>query len=128
METLRFVATNDSNAGGTALTPIWFGFHDNSFDLFDVGEASSAGLEAAAEDGNFSPLGAELTADDADGVGGVILGAAGPIVAGERTTAQVTVDGASNGFLSLAAMLLPSNDAFIGTDDAIQLFDADGNF
>jgi len=39
MENLRFVITNDSAAGGTALTPFWFGFHDNSFDLFNPGEA-----------------------------------------------------------------------------------------
>ena len=128
MENLRFVITNDSAAGGTALTPFWFGFHDNSFDLFNPGEAASAGLEAVAEDGSFAQINAELTEADADGQGGIVVGARGPIAAQERATAQVTVDGLSNAYLSVAAMILPSNDAFVGNSQAVKLFDDEGNF
>ena len=128
MTDLRIVVTNDSPDGGTYLTPFWYGFHDGSFDLFDTGSAASAGLEAIAEDGNFAPIDVELLAADADGQGNIIPGAAGPIETGETTSTIVTVDGASNGELSLAAMILPSNDAFVGTNQALVLFDEDGNF
>ncbi len=128
MTEIRITVNNTSNIGGTFLTPVWFGFHDNSFDLFNTGEAASAGLEAIAEDGNAAPLGAELLEADTDGQGGIIPGAQGPITTREQTSTTVSVNGTSNGYLSLAAMLLPSNDAFIGTSDAVQIFDADGSF
>ena len=74
MENLRFVVTNDSAAGGTALTPFWFGFHDNSFDLFNPGEAASAGLEAVAEHGTSAQINAEFAQAYADGQGGIVVG------------------------------------------------------
>ena len=122
MTDLRIVVRNTSDDGGTFLTPTYFGFHDGRFDLFNSGEAASAGLEMLAEDGGAGGLAAERLAADADSQGTVILGDAGPIAAQEYTSGRFTVNGASNGFVSIAAMLLPSNDAFIGTDDAVQLF------
>jgi len=128
MTDIRIVVTNTSGQGGTFLTPMWFGFHDSNFDLFNRGEAASAGLEAIAEDGSFDAIAPELTAADADAQGGIITGAAGPIATGERTSTIVNVNAASNGYLSLAAMILPSNDAFIGTGNALEIFDETGKF
>lgn len=128
MSDLRIVINNTSNDGGTALTPFWLDFHDGGFDLFDQGVATSAGLESLAEDGDGSALGGELLLADADAQVAVIAGAAGPILAGQSTSKALTVNGLSNGALSLAAMILPSNDAFIGTDEAVQLFDVTGDF
>ena len=128
MTKLRISVKNTSAEGGTALTPFFAGFHDNSFDLYDLGAASSPGLEALAEDGNNDPIAAELVAADADAQAVNVAGARGPIVAGETTSAIVDVDGRSNGYLSLASMVLPSNDAFVGTAEAVQLFDAHGRF
>lgn len=128
MTDIRITVTNTSNLGGTFLTPFWFGVHDGSFDVFTGGEAASAGLEVIAEDGDASVLGGELVATDADAQGGVVTGAAGPIATREQGASIVTVDGQATGFLSLAAMLLPSNDAFVATGDAVQLFDGAGNF
>lgn len=125
---LRITVTNTSEAGGTFLTPFWFGFHDESFDLFETGKVASAGLEQLAEDGDASGLAAELVAADADGQGGVVAGAAGPITTGEVTSLVVDVDGASNGQISVAAMILPSNDAFVGTGNGVTLFDEHGTF
>jgi len=125
---IRITVTNTSDTGGTALTPFWFGFHDGSFDLFESGEAASAGLEALAEDGNAAGLDTEVSEADVDAQSGLVPGAAGPIVAGEVTSTTVDVDGASNGTISLAAMLLPSNDAFVGTNTAVELFDESGAF
>lgn len=128
MTELRVTVRNTSEDGGTFLTPTYVGFHDGSFDIFEAGQAASAGLEMLAEDGGAGGLTAERLAADADSQGVLVTGAAGPIATQEFTSARITVDGASNGFASLAAMLLPSNDAFIGTDDAIKLFSGNGQF
>ena len=128
MTDVRIVVTNTSPTGGTFLTPVWFGVHDDNLDLFDVGASAERPLEAIAEDGDFAPVAAALVAADADAQGGAVLGAAGPIATGETTSTTVTVDGQETPYITLAAMILPSNDAFIGTDDAVRLFDDYGNF
>lgn len=128
MSELRITVKNTSETGGTFLTPVYLGFHDGSFDLFDVGQTASPGLESLAEDGSPATLATERLAADADSQGIVVAGAAGPIATGEATSARLEVDGRSNGHVSLAAMLLPSNDAFIGTDEALELFTASGKF
>ena len=128
MTDIRIAVQNTSPTGGTFLTPFWFAAHDEGFDVFNLGEASSAGLEALAEDGNFAPINEEVTAFDADAVTGAVLGANGPIATAERTATTVTIDGTQNAYISLAAMILPSNDAFVGTEEEIKLFDETGAF
>jgi Ca2+-binding RTX toxin-like protein len=128
MTDLRVTIKNTSEKGGTFLTPVWFGFHDGSFDLFNVGEAASPGLEQLAEDGAAAILGTELIAADADGQGLVVTGAAGPIATQETTSTILDVDGVSNPFASFGSMIIPSNDAFIGTGEALRLFDTQGRF
>jgi hypothetical protein len=128
MSLLRITVTNTSPEGGTFLTPFWFGLHNGAFDLGDVGATASAGLESLAEDGSFDAIAAELTGADAGALGGAVFGTAGPIATSEVATVLLDVDGASLPFISLAAMLLPSNDAFIGTLDAVELFGEDGDF
>lgn len=125
---LRISVQNTSDLGGTAFTPVFLGFHDNSFDIYNLGAAASAGLEALAEDGNNAVIAGELLAADADAQSTNLLGDRGPVAAGERAATTITVDSASNAFFSLASMVLPSNDAFFGTADAVQLFDMAGNF
>ncbi|WP_282094740.1 spondin domain-containing protein [Epibacterium ulvae] len=128
MTEIRISVQNTSAEGGTALTPFWFAAHDEGFRVYTRDTAASEGLEALAEDGNFAPINAEVTAFDADAVTGAVLGARGPIGAQETTSARVSVDGTANPYLSLAAMILPSNDAFVGTGTAVRLFDDEGNF
>ena len=128
MSMLRITVTNTSPDGGTFLTPFWFGLHNGAFDLGDIGASASTGLEALAEDGSFDAIVAELTGADAGALGGAVFGDAGPIATGEIATTLLNVDGASLPYISLAAMLLPSNDAFIGTLEAVELFGEDGDF
>ncbi|MEM9552354.1 MAG: spondin domain-containing protein [Pseudomonadota bacterium] len=128
MTQIRVTVKNTSETGGTFLTPVYAGFHDGSFDLFNAGEAASPGLEALAEDGTFGTIAAERQALDPDSQGLVIAGAGGPIATQEVTSATLDVNGKSNAYISFGAMILPSNDAFIGTDEAIQLFDEKGRF
>lgn len=142
MTELRLSVRNTSDTGGTATTPFYFGFHNGGFDLFNVGEAASPGLERLAEDGIFAPndpsgfttLADERLAGQPDSQGTAVVGTTpaggpGPIAAGTQHSRIIDIaDPALNQYVSFGAMLLPSNDAFVGTDDAIQLFDAYGNF
>ena len=121
---------------GTLLTPLWVGFHDGNFDTYDRGRPASAGLESIAEDGDATLLSREFISSGAGLVDGVIVGAGGategPIDPGETTSLTFTIDRslASSRFFNYAAMVLPSNDAFIanGNPEAIEIFDEDGSF
>ncbi|MEM0906736.1 MAG: spondin domain-containing protein [Pseudomonadota bacterium] len=126
---IRIAYANDSDNGGTFTTPVWFGLHGEAFDLFNVGEEASVGLERIAEDGTFADIATELAAADPNGQGGVLFGSNIPPVApGDVASGVVEVlDPSATPFLSAAAMILPSNDAFIGTDEALVIFE-DGEF
>ncbi len=128
MTDLRVSVQNTSDFGGTFTTPFYFGFHDGAFDLFDAGEEASPGLEALAEDGSFGTIADERLEVSPDSQGLVVAGNGGPIATREQTSNTITVNGSVNGQVSFGAMILPSNDAFVGTDDALTLFDKNGNF
>ncbi|NEP30711.1 MULTISPECIES: spondin domain-containing protein [unclassified Moorena] len=48
--TLKVTVENLTPENGGVVTPVWFGFHDGSFDSFNIGESASSGIEALAED------------------------------------------------------------------------------
>ncbi|MEM8687017.1 MAG: spondin domain-containing protein [Pseudomonadota bacterium] len=130
MTELRISVKNLNADGGVFTTPFWFGFHNNSFDLFNSGEAASGGLEQLAEDGGGAGLTTELVNADADGQTATVASntGPGPIAPGETASTIVNVDGASNAYVNYAAMILPSNDAFVGNNAAQLLFSPDGKF
>lgn len=115
-----------SEAGGTFLTPAYFAYRNGDFDLFNVGKAASPGLEALAEYGSAALFGMERAATGSQGL--FITGAGRPIVTQELTDGILDVDAMMDTHVSLAAMILSSNDAFIGTVEAVVLFDDQGNF
>lgn len=129
---------NLSDADGFWLSPMWVGFHDGRFDLFDAGtytRLGSTALERLAEDGNPQPLQAEFAELSPGGTGGVIEapGGIGDLIffgPGETASMRYAVDPASQRFMSFAAMVMPSNDAFIGNDDPheIELFSETGQW
>jgi hypothetical protein len=111
---------------GTYLTPMWYGFHNGGFDAFDFGQGASEGVERIAEDGNPMILMSEFDANG-NGLTQGVLNDIGPIAPGARTEKTATIN--LNGrFFSYASMVIPSNDAFIGNDDAIDLYNGDGDF
>lgn len=114
-QTIRVEVTNNAPTDGVAITPLWLGFHDGSFDVFDSGVAASAGLQEIAESGSPAGLGAEFTAAVPSGVEGAIASPTGPppIQAGETVSAIFNIDPGSNQFVSYASMILPSSDYFI---------------
>jgi len=138
-ETREVVVTIENLAphGGVYFTPVWLGFHDGSYDLFDPGGLTGESLERLAEDGDATALRAEFTAavGDAGGMDDVVTapeGFAGAPVydPGDAASAQYTVDSAMNRYVSFVSMIIPSNDAFIGNHNphAIELFDIAGDF
>ena len=121
--------------GGVFLTPLWVGFHDGSFDSYDIGSPASSGIERIAEDGDASELRAIFATSATNGQDGMILnpeGFAGAPVfePGSSSTMVFDLDENNQKYLSYANMVIPSNDAFVGNDDpmAHQLFDEEGNF
>ena len=121
--------------GGVFLTPLWVGFHDGSFDSYDLGSPASAGIERIAEDGDASELSALFQSTTSNSQDAVILnpeGFAGAPVfePGSSSTMVFDLDENNQKYLSYANMVIPSNDAFVGNDDpmAHQLFDEEGNF
>lgn len=129
---IQVTIRNLSPANGTYLTPMWAGFHNGSFDVFDSGAAASAALERLAEDGDASGLANALLMSGAGSVQGTLPGALGPIAPGESASMVFNLDplALTSRYFSYAAMVIPSNDAFIGNGNpmAIPVFDAAGNF
>ncbi|MEM9057003.1 MAG: spondin domain-containing protein [Pseudomonadota bacterium] len=126
---VQVTVTNNSPVGGVYLTPVWAGFHDGSFDSFNVGEAAAPGLEAIAEDGNVGPISdvfdGTLTGDPVAGRVQGVVGSA-PIAPGETQTQRFTIsDDGSNTYFSYASMVLTSNDYFVGNGDPLAISIAD---
>lgn len=102
--------TNLTN--GIYYTPLLLATHPESTHLFRSGSTASANLQAMAEGGNIAGL---IT--DLQGVSANIVDnpAAGLLAPGMSTTGTFSKDG-KNTHLSIVAMLLPTNDGFVGLD------------
>jgi hypothetical protein len=126
---VRVTIENLAPTQGTLLTPAWVGFHDGSFDLYNLGEDTSASLERLAEDGNTAPLTAAFGGSAGTGAQGTI---GAPLLPGGVSSMVFDIDPNSGNskFFSYASMVIPSNDAFIANGDAtaFELFDSNGNF
>lgn len=133
---ITITVTNTQETGGLSLTPLYLAFTDgadDAFDAFDAGQAASAGTQEIAELGSFGTLRGERMAADPDALGAVV-GApegfpGGPIIEpGETGSVTIDVDPTSQRFVQFLSMIVPSNDAFVGLDDAVALFGEDGAF
>ena len=115
---------------GFFFTEPWVGLHDGGFDLFDLGERATPGLESLAEGGNTELLGSEFAAPGrlqaTVGNGEVQFISPGETVQGSIDI----INPSAYRYFSFASMIIPSNDGFIGNEDplAYELFDAEGNF
>jgi hypothetical protein len=124
--------SNLSPGSGTLITPVWVGFHDGTFDLYDSGAAASSSLERIAEDGDTAPLTSVFTSLAAGTNQATLTGPNGPLAPGESASMTFSLDGmlAADRYFSYASMVIPSNDAFIANGDpmAHPIFAADGSF
>ncbi|EDY84582.1 hypothetical protein VDG1235_4213 [Verrucomicrobiia bacterium DG1235] len=134
---LKIKVENVSASDGLWFTPVFFGFHDGSsdFDTFDPGLPATTSIEDLAEEGNPGGLIADFAA--AGGAKTHVLlqdGSGAPpgvlFAPGESNHFTIDLDTSLNRYLSFAAMLLPSNDAFFAnaSQTGYELFDMAGNF
>lgn len=105
---VQVAITNLNNA--IYFTPLLVAAHDRRLRLFEPGVEASAALQAMAEGGDISGLVDQLAAAGASFVADPAGGLLGP---GQSTTAILAV-GRHASHLSVTAMLLPTNDGFVG--------------
>lgn len=96
---------------GIYFTPLLVATHASDHYLFRTGEAASAEIEAMAEGGDISGLSAL-----ASGIGAEISENPAGGILNPGDSATTTLSAKHGDVLSMTAMLLPSNDAFIGVD------------
>jgi predicted outer membrane repeat protein len=131
---VRVIIENRAPENGTYLTPFWVGFHSGGFDSHDLGFQAVEALERLAEDGDTAPFMEEFAAMMGTSQQATIASDEGipPLAPGETATMSFVLDGddPANRFFSYAAMVIPSNDAFVANGDpgAHQIFDMSGNF
>lgn len=126
---LRVTIENLAPANSISFTPLHVGFGNGSFDPFDAGAAASAALIPLAELGDGTQWQGAFAAADMNASRGTIADpSVGILLPGASTRGVFMVDPAINRYFTFAAMVLPSNDSFIGNDSPTQyqLFDAAG--
>lgn len=123
--------TSDTIVYPGVLTPVAWAIHNRDIQLFDPGMPATPGLERLAEDGNPAVLADELAGStnvQSFGVVNTPDGAVdpGPIFPGGSYSWQVQADG-DNRYLSVASMMVPSNDTFFAFEPAgLRIMNQDG--
>jgi Spondin_N len=117
-----FEVTFTDLTSGQPLTPAVAATHRGSDELFRVGDAASFGLKEIAENGNNAPMLSRLGSDsdvsdflEAPGGPLVPAGTPGDAMFGQSTTITLTADRGAR-WLSLASMLICTNDGFTGVN------------
>lgn len=109
--TYRVTVTNLTS--GQPMTPFVVAAHSGTTDVFSSGSAASAGLQSIAENGGVPDLVAELSANPQ--VGDIAVAGSAPIAPGATVYAEITTTPGARK-LSLAGMLICTNDGFAGID------------
>jgi hypothetical protein len=117
-----FEVTFTNLTGGQPLTPAVAATHRGRDELFRVGDRASFGLKEIAENGNNTPMLTRLASDGdvsdvVEAPGGPLVppGTPGDAMFGQSTTFELRADRGA-GRLSLAAMLICTNDGFTGVN------------
>lgn len=99
---------------GIHFTPLLVAAHNGSTHLFRSGTTASAALQAMAEGGDISGLSSAV-----HNAGGMSVDnpAGGLLAPGQSvSTTNINTANTNNNYLSIVAMMLPTNDGFIGLD------------
>jgi hypothetical protein len=117
-----FEVTFTDLTSGQPLTPAVAATHRGKNELFRVGRTASFGLKEIAENGNNGPMLTRLGSDDdvsdvVEAPGGPLVpaGSPGDAMFGQSTTFSIEAERGAR-FLSLAAMLICTNDGFTGVN------------
>ncbi|WJG09965.1 spondin domain-containing protein [Aliiglaciecola sp. LCG003] len=131
--TIEVKVNNLFDPGGLAITPVWLGFHDGTFDTFDLNISASMSLQNLAENGDTSGIESDFAGSQSSGVQHVLTSGMMPPIfqpGQSATSGLIEVDAATSGYFSFLSMLIPTNDGFIGNQDplAYSLFNDMGDF
>ncbi|MEX1361999.1 MAG: spondin domain-containing protein [Nannocystaceae bacterium] len=113
--TFDITITNVSGDRGTLVTPlspVLWALHTDAIALFGEGMPAIAELEALAEDGDAGPFDALLGGSAEVEAHAIVPGMGGPLMPGESAQLSITPSAAFP-YLSLASMVVQSNDAFL---------------
>jgi hypothetical protein len=116
-----YEVTIENLTAGQPFTPPVVATHGAATGMFTVGQPASFALKEIAENGNLAPMIAQLGADKhvSDSVAAtaplVPAGLPGSAMFGDSVTLTVTASEGAK-FLSLASMLICTNDGFTGVD------------
>ncbi|MDR8525378.1 spondin domain-containing protein [Shewanella fidelis] len=97
---------------GNHFTPLLIAAHDADSHLFQVGEMATSALQKMAEGGDIGDLDSAVMA--ANGV--TVTNPAAGLLAPSAKVEGIMLDTGDMTHLSIVAMVLPTNDAFVGLD------------
>lgn len=122
---LTVAVQNLAPANSISFAPLHVGLHNGSFDAFDLGGPATTPIISVAEGGAGGAWQTAFAAADPAAKRGTV---GGLLLPGASSSLTLRVDTAVNPFFTFAAMVVPSNDFFIGNDSptAHRLFDAGG--
>ncbi len=123
MASREYEVTIENLTDGQPFSPPVAAVHRGRHTLFDVGQPASVGIRELAENGNNAPIVAQLTADPFNRVGDfteateplVPVGVPGDAMFDQSVTLTLEAP-ARYKRLSLAGMLICTNDGFTGVD------------
>jgi PEP-CTERM motif/Spondin_N len=126
MRQVTVTITNLAAANSISFAQTHLGFHRGVFDAFNIGNVAGPGIVSVAEGGAGGQWQADFAAADPTSTRDRIAGALTP---GQSRSQSFIVNAGLNRFFSFATMVIPSNDFFLGNDNAQQyrLFDDAGN-
>lgn len=112
------IAEEGHTSGNVVISPgVYVVTAERENPLFQTGEQASEGFTRLAEAGQTEALVSEI--EGTEGVTAVGTFGDGPIT--PESSGEFTVDASEQGYVSLAAMLVPSNDMVIATGAPIPL-------
>ncbi|MGB0845929.1 MAG: spondin domain-containing protein [Thiolinea sp.] len=108
----EFTVSVQNLTHGIHFTPLLVAAHDHATQLFNPGTTASSALQAMAEGGDISGLSNAVHNAGGQSVDNPAGGLLGP----GKSVTTTTIDNANthNKYLSVVAMMLPTNDGFIG--------------
>lgn len=136
---IQVTVENLAPTNSVAFAGLRFGFHNGTFDSFNAGESAfllgqpsiaTAPIVSIAEGGTASTWFPAFAAAEPNAtLGSVLRNGPGALRPGETSSGIFEVDPSINRYFTFGAMVVPSNDHFIGNDNPLQyqLFDAAGN-
>ena len=108
-----YLITIENLTEGQAFTPPVVAAHKRNTHVWERGEPASPGVQAVAENGGVPVLAEEVAANPR--VGASTVASDAPVMAGESITFEFSAPRNSR-FLSIASMLICTNDGFTGVD------------